>query len=167
MVGAWCFGCCQAHRGLPVGFPLLWYSVLFTVEYLSSLYLLFISWFICSRRRCIDKLGSFMQTKHLCVLIHIWIKGEVGAPWNRFKPSCKIYLLAIPRQCFICGSFLSCLCYAFTHVCLLISCGHLMGKGWPLGSGLWYLIMNLSLSHWYPGSDVVLDCIDSWSLPSI
>ena len=23
--------------------------------------------------------GSFMQTKHLCVLVHIWIKGEVGA----------------------------------------------------------------------------------------
>ena len=23
--------------------------------------------------------GSFMQTKHLCVLIHIWTKGEVGA----------------------------------------------------------------------------------------
>ena len=28
MVGAWCFGCCQAHRGLPVGFLLLRYSVL-------------------------------------------------------------------------------------------------------------------------------------------
>ena len=30
----------------------------------------------------IDKggsLGSFMQTKYLCVLIHIGIKGEVGA----------------------------------------------------------------------------------------
>ena len=36
------FGCCQAHRGLPVGFLLLQYSVLFTVESLSLLYLLFI-----------------------------------------------------------------------------------------------------------------------------
>ena len=27
-----------------------------------------------------NKLGIFfMQTKHLCVLIHIWTKGEVGA----------------------------------------------------------------------------------------
>ena len=26
-----------------------------------------------------DKLGSFMQTKNLCVLIHILTKGEVGA----------------------------------------------------------------------------------------
>ena len=25
-------------------------------------------------------LGSFMQAKYLCVLIHIGIKGEVGAP---------------------------------------------------------------------------------------
>ena len=32
-----------------------------------------------------------MQTKHLCVLIHIWTKVEVGAPWNRFKPSSKIF----------------------------------------------------------------------------
>ena len=34
---------CRAHRGLPVGFLLLLYSVLFTVESLSLLYLLFIS----------------------------------------------------------------------------------------------------------------------------
>ena len=37
------FGCCQAHQGLPVGFLLLRYSVLYTVESLSLLYLLFIS----------------------------------------------------------------------------------------------------------------------------
>ena len=34
---------CQAHRGLPVGFLLLRYSVLFTVESLYLLYLLVIS----------------------------------------------------------------------------------------------------------------------------
>ena len=32
MVGALCFGCCQAQRGLPVGFLLHMYPVLFTVE---------------------------------------------------------------------------------------------------------------------------------------
>ena len=36
----------------------------------------------------------------------------------------------------------------------------------PLGSRLWGLIVTLSLSHWYPGSGVVLDCIISWSLHS-
>ena len=60
-------------------------------------------------------------------------------------------------QCF----FLSCGCFAFEHVCLLGPCGHLLGKGWPLGSRLWCLTVSLSLSHWYPGSGVVLDCIDS------
>ena len=50
---------------------------------------------------------------------------------------------------------------AFVHVCLFVPCGHLLGKGWPLGSSLWCLIVSLSLSHWYPGSGVVLDCIDS------
>ena len=61
--------------------------------------------------------------------------------------------------------FLSCFCYAFVRVCLLMPCGHLLGKSWPLGSRLWCLIVKLSLSHWYPGSGVVLDCINSWSLP--
>ena len=55
-------------------------------------------------------------------------------------------------------AFLSCVCYAFVRVCSLVSCGHLHGKGQPLGSCLWCLTVSLSLSHWYPGSGVVLDC---------
>ena len=43
MVEALCSGCCQAQRDLPVGFLLLRYSVLCTVESLSLLYRLFIS----------------------------------------------------------------------------------------------------------------------------
>ena len=57
--------------------------------------------------------------------------------------------------------FLSFVCYAFVHDCLYMPCGHLLGKGRPLGSRLWCLIVILLLSHWYPGSDVVPDCIDS------
>ena len=60
--------------------------------------------------------------------------------------------------------FLSCVCYAFVRVCLYVPCGYLLGKGWSLGSRLWCITVSLSLSHWYPGSGVVLDCIDSWSL---
>ena len=54
--------------------------------------------------------------------------------------------LCVPGRYFFCGSFmflLSCVCYAF--VC----------------SRLWCLTVSLSLSHWYPESGVVLDCIDS------
>ena len=46
-------------------------------------------------------------------------------------------------------------------------CGHLLGVGggggggWTLGSRLWCLAVGSSLSHRYPWSGVVLDCIDS------
>ena len=59
MVGVWCFDCLSGLLGFTCWIFLLWYSVLFTVESLSLLYLLFISWFICFRRWLIDKLGVF------------------------------------------------------------------------------------------------------------
>ena len=120
---------------------------------------------------CIMVSWYFMQTKYLyvCVLIHIWIRGEVGTPWNQFKPSSKIFYW--PFQDGISFVDLLCFCllsgyYAFVRVCLYVSCGHLLGKSWPLDSHLLCLTVSLSLSHRYPGSSVVLDCIDSWSLHS-
>ena len=60
------------------------------------------------------------------------------------------------------GFFQSCVCCVFVHVCLCVLCVRLLGGGvWPLGSHLWCLTVNLSLSHWYLGSGVVLDCIVS------
>ena len=35
--------------------------------------------------------ASYMQTKYICVLINILTKGELGAPWYRFKPSSKYF----------------------------------------------------------------------------
>ena len=64
----------------------------------------------------------------------------------------------------VCRIYVSCVCYAFVSICLYVPCGHLLGKGWPLGSGLWCPTVSSSLSLWYPGSGVVLDCVDSWSL---
>ena len=117
MVGAWCFGCCQAHRGLPVGFIFLCYSVLFTVESLSLLYLfLYLDLYVLGDDALI-MLGSFMQTKHLCVLIHIWTKGEVGAPLTRFKPSSKVILLTVPLRSSFCGSFM-----LFVSCFVILSC---------------------------------------------
>ena len=51
--------------------------------------------------------------------------------------------------------------WAINHF-MFRTCGHLLGKGWPLGSRWWCLIVKLAISHWYPGSCVVLDCILSW-----
>ena len=60
------------------------------------------------------------------------------------------------------------LCF-YSVLCLLRLCTRLFicalwspaGKGLTLGSRLWCLTVSLLLSHWYPGSGLVLDCIDS------
>ena len=88
------------------------------------------------------------------------------ALWNWFKPSSKIFYWPFQGgtsfvDLYIC---LSCVCYALVRVSLFVLCGHPLGKGWPLGSRLWCLAVSVSLSHWYPGSSVALDCIDSWTL---
>ena len=62
--------------------------------------------------------------------------------------------------------------YVFSVLCLLCLRVRLLicalwspaGKRLPLGSRLRCTTVSLSLSHWYPGADVVLDCIDSRSL---
>ena len=132
-------------------------------------------------------------------------------PLNGFKPSSKIFYRPFQGGTSFYWSFiffLYCVYYVFVCVCLYLPCGHLLGKGWPLGSRLWcllwvchfpigildqvwYLIASipdlctltyfviplgslvcdclLSFCHfhmWCPGSGVVLDCIDSWYVPS-
>ena len=106
-------------------------------------------------RRCHKLPGMEFLNSLRLTLKNVWI---VAIKWT--------FLLTVPRGHFFCGSFMSRFCYAFVRICLLMPCGHLRGKGWPLGSRVWCLIVKLSLSHWYPGSGVVLDCIDSWYLPS-
>ena len=60
-------------------YVLLRYSVLCTVESLSLLHLLFISWCICSRRWCMDKLGVF-HANHtsMCLDPHLNKGRETG-----------------------------------------------------------------------------------------
>ena len=101
-----------------------------------------------------------------------WSTSELRvrlAPLNRFKPSSKIFYWPFQGGTsfvdLLCFCSVLC-CYVFVRVCIYmyVLCGHLLGKGWPLGSRLLCLTVSLSLSHWYPGTGVVLDCIDSWSL---
>ena len=57
----------------------------------------------------------------------------------------------------------------FSVLCLLCLCARLFicalwspaGKGLPSWLSLQCLTASLSLSHWYLGSGVLLDCIDS------
>ena len=89
-------------------------------------------------------------------------RNSLSPPVNYFTDRSKVALLLWIFNVL----FLSCVCYACVCVYLYVPCGHLLEKGWPLVSRLWWLIVSLSRSHWYPGSGVLPDCIDSWSLRS-
>ena len=61
---------------------------------------------------------------------------------------------------------LLCFCFVFCLLCLctrLFICALWSPAGKGLTSWLSFVVstVSLSLSHWYPGSGVVLDCIDS------
>ena len=99
-----------------------------------------------------------------------WYTSELRvrlAPLNRFKPSSKIFYWLfqggtsfVDLSCFCSVLWLLCLC-ASLFICALWSPA---GKG--LTSWLSFLVSTVSLllSHLYPGSGVLLDWIDSWSL---
>ena len=73
-----------------------------------------------------------MRAGRLCVLVHIWTRGGVEAPLNRFRPCSKIFFTdrsnAVLHLWIIYVISVS-FCLAFMHVCLLMPCGHLLGKG--------------------------------------
>ena len=65
---------------------------------------------------------------------------------------------------FFCGSFIFLFCLVFAMFCArLFICASWSPAGKGLTSWLSFVVssVSLSLSHWYPGSGVVLDCIDS------
>ena len=115
-------------RGLPIRFLLLQYSVLFTVESLSLLYLLFISWYICSRRWCIDKLCVFHTNQtSMCLNPHL----NYGWGWRHktgLSPQVKCFYWpskggtsCVDRSCYFYLVFVMLSC---THVywCLVVTC---------------------------------------------
>ena len=74
-----------------------------------------------------------------------WCKTGLSPPVKYFTDRSKAVLLLGIFYVFV----LPCVCYVFVRVCLYVLCGHLLGKGWPLGSRLWCLTVSLSLSHWF------------------
>ena len=91
-----------------------------------------------------------------------WFETGLSHPVKYFYWPFQGVASFVDHLCYFCLVFVMLSCMS---VYWWLPCGHLLGKGWPLGSHLWCLIVKLSLFHWYPGSGVVLDCIDSWSLP--
>ena len=105
--------------------------------------LLYLDLYVLGDDALISK-GSFMQTKYLDQMS--WSTSELRvrlAPLNRFKPSSKMFYWPFQGG----TSFVDLLCFCsvlcllcFVRVCLYVLRGHLLGKGWPLGSRLWCLL---------------------------
>ena len=114
----------------------------FTVESLYFLYLLSYHDLYVLGDDALISYGSFMQTKHLCVLVHVWTKVEVGAPLSRFKPSSKIFYW--PFQTVL----LLWIFYVFSVLCLLCLCTRLFicalwsSAGKELASWLSFVVSN-------------------------
>ena len=72
-----------------------------------------------------------MQTKYLCVLIHIRINGGLALltglspPVKYFTDRSKAVLHLWIFYVFV----LSCVCFVSVCVCLYVLCSHLLGKG--------------------------------------
>ena len=99
-----------------------------------------------------------------------WSTSELRvrlAPLNRFEPSSKLFTWPFQGG----TSFVELLCFC-SVLCLLCLCARLFlcalwsSAGKELAFWISFVVstVSLSLSHWYPGSGMVLDCIDSWSL---
>ena len=147
MVGAWCFGCCQVHRVLPIVFLLcIQFYVLFS-PYLCFISFLYLDLYI---------LGDDRRLSYKPNIYVSWSTSKLRmrlAPWNPFKPSSKIFLLTVTRRYFFCGPFvlfMSCVCHAYAsvHCYLVVTC-------WERADHLALVCdVYLCISHfsmWYPG----------------
>ena len=93
---------------------------------------------------------------------YIWIcaAGLVIGVYNDHRVSLYYFQILY----FFCGSFMFLFCLVFAMFCArLFICALWSPAGKGLTSWLSFVVssVSLSLSHWYPGSGVVLDCIDS------
>ena len=72
-----------------------------------------------------------MRSKHLCVLIHIGVKGEVGTVKLVFKPASNLLTDRFKAVLLLWIFFFIILCLYLLYclVCVMQPCGHLLGKG--------------------------------------
>ena len=114
-----------------------------------------------------------MRTKHMCVLIHIKVKGEIGTVGTikMFKPS-RDYFTDRSKAMLLLWIFFLHLC--FTFVFIILSCLFLAALEsphcWERADFLGFFCMVFPcafVTFPYRVSGVVIDFIDSWALPSL
>ena len=92
------------------------------------------------------------------------LRGLQFDKFNGAKSLMVVNSTCFPRRYFFCGSFmfLCCLVFAMSlcasvYMCFVVTCWERADLLALFGVSS----VSLSLSHWYPGSGVVLDCINS------
>ena len=85
-----------------------------------------------------------MQTKDLCVLIHTWTNGEVGAPFNQFRPPVKYFYWPFKGGApFVDHLYYFCLVLLCFHACLFVD------ALWsPAGKGLTFFALVCDVVLW-------------------
>ena len=120
----------------------------------------------CCLNMCSLMGKSFAVFQTSCFSIRIFLLKQ--QKYTFLKKNGFIYLIDIYIYLiFYLGSFMFLFCLVFAMFCArLFICALWSPAGKGLTSWLSFVVssVSLSLSHWYPGSGVVLDCIDSWSL---
>ena len=88
--------------------------------------------------------GSFMRARCLCVLVHIWVGGEVGAVGPVWALQWGI-LLTVPGRYFFCGSFVFLFCLVFAVFCarLFVCALWSPAGGGGVGAGLLALVCGV------------------------
>ena len=67
------------------------WSFILLSHYICFISFLCLDWYVLEDDASM-RYGSFVQAKHLCVLIHIKVKGQLGID-NMFKPSSNIFVI--------------------------------------------------------------------------
>ena len=114
-----------------------------------------------------DKLGPFSETNIYVSWSTSELRVRLAHCETDLSPPVKYFYWLFQGG----TSFVDHLCYLCLVFVMLLSLFIAAlwspeGKGWPLGSCLWCLLCFCYFPIWYPGTGVVLDCIDSWSLLS-
>ena len=80
---------------------------------------------------------AFVLHRVTCLyVLRLKVVWGLSPPVKYFTDCSKAVLLLWIFYVFV----LSCVFYVFVRACLYVLCGHLQGKGWPLGSRLWCLL---------------------------
>ena len=154
-LGAWYCVCCWAHQGLSV---LITYAQVFSCMYCWFLIFVF-SAFCVLIFMYQEIIHGYVRDMSCEPSINVsWSTSALRVKlvlWNMFKPSSNFLTDRSKAVLLLWIHFVisvSCLSLSYCLVCFLQPCGHLLGKGWPLGSLVRHVYLRFChFPIWCPG----------------